>query len=239
MQHELVLQLATLAAQLQRGAVGFRQKDVRFLYEQLWNWQAASGAAPLHNTQILRSQAALVAAGLLRTRGRGRHPSYLLEPAGVFHLVRRTRDLALAGASPEFRLVAYFFTAYGDRIVALAKSSEMRALVDVVALTRNRVAQLEKETTYWKGRVREIREVAKSAKARLAKGEAPEAIIADIARDHPYELGYQKPLLEVFDETERPLMVWELVHGNGLRIELLWEPRIRMLETEIAVLKNR
>ena len=242
MRLENLLKLATLAAQIQRGNAGFRQKDVRFLYEQLWNWQSfARGSvqpARLHNTQIQRFLTGMVSVNLLRARTRGPHPSYVLDPSGCFHLTRELRDTALAGSLQEFRLITYFFSAYGERLSAYAKSPEVRVFTAEAGLARKRKAIVEEEIVYWKERVRVIREVVKQTKARLARNEAPESIVNYISKTYPYELNYQKTLMEIFDETERPLMVWELVEGNLLRIRRLWEPRIRELEAEWVALSE-
>lgn len=241
MRIELVLKLAVLAAQIRRRTENFRQKDVRFLYEQLWNWQSANlgeGALRLHNTQIGRFLDGLVGASLARIRGRRPHPAYALTSTGVFSLVRSIRDGALEGSHPEFLLIVHFFSSYGERLLELANTQELRALVSVKPLLEGRKSRLEREIAYWKTRVREIQEVARDAKTRLAAHEPAETIVRDIARTHPYELGHQKSLMEVFDETDRPLMVWELVEGNHLRIKQLWEPRIRLLEAELGVLKR-
>lgn len=240
MRQEVVLKIAVLAAQIQRGAEGFRPKDVRFVYEQLWNWQTY-GAGPakpprLHNTQIQRFLEGLRKSRMIRAKGRGPLPIDLLTPNGCFLLAREIRDHALEGSLAEALLIAHFFTGYQDRLVEIAGSREIVPVTDAPALLRSRRIQIEKEIVYWKERVREIREVAEQAKARLRRKDSPETIVADIARTHPYELGYQKPLIQVFDETHRPLMVWELVEGNLLRIRRLWEPRIRILETELQVL---
>lgn len=57
-------------------------------------------------------------------------------------------------------------------------------------------------------------------------------------RTYQYELEAQKPMAEVFREIEPGHQYWEISEGNLHRVNALWKPQLRVLESHLHVLKN-
>lgn len=238
---DLFLRLAVISAQVQHPGTPIRQKDVRFLHELLRNWEADSQERAhlprLHNTQIQRFLDSLALVGLAKANRRGPTPEYTLGRSGYFTLLREIRETAISGTAREFLLVLHIFSAYAERIKAAADArSEFQPLVDVRSLVTQRRARLSAEIRYWKDRVKGGLKVIKNAEARKLAGESLVSVFERVAKESPYELNYQKPMTELLEETTSSLLSWELIDGNQLRINQLWQPRIRMLEAELAAL---
>lgn len=239
---------ALIGAHVQKSA-GFRLRDVRFMTELFWNWQAVSfnpSALKIHNNQIKRAMEDLVAESWATAEGRGKQRKFRLTRAGLLGIIGRLRAQGLDGSFEVFLFVRYFFASYAEPISTLVQKSgapmplsfrnEVSELFSTQTLVNERVARTKRQIRYLKDRSAEAAQTVKLAREKLAAGEALPSIVKSIEHMLPYELNPQKPLSEVLGETPEELQKYELTEGNRMRIELLWANYMILLESQIKAL---
>jgi hypothetical protein len=243
---EILLNAATLGASVQTDDKGFRQKDVRFLFELFASWQLSPTEREqhvnIHNTQIMRHLSALVKTGWAsRAAGKG-SPRYRLNRAGLKGVTEILTTTVSRGTFSDYNFIAHFFASYRERILQLKDThgaplplglrQELNLLLNMNHLKKTMIQNLEREINYWEARIQETLECIEFAKNHYADHGQWPATIKALQTQFPYELNSQKPLSYFFRDVPVDLQRWEIFEGNKLRIANLWKPRLEILKKQ-------
>ncbi len=232
---------------------GFRQKDVRFLFELFTNWMDARvkpEAVRLHNTQVQRYLEELVTKGWARREGsaRTREKRYALTRLGLIEFMQSLADPETTRDFVPFQFVYYFLRTYGTRLSELVRAKgsgfskplqlEIGLLLDHERLRSERVRRLDFEIERLKSRMQETEDTAKLA-AKLAREQSDLGeIVRRVAKEFPYELQAQKSMTDLMQEIPPELRLWELTEGNTQRVRIFWKSLLHDLESERRLLKD-
>lgn len=234
---------------------GFRQKDVRFLFELFANWLDARvkpESIRLHNTQVQRTLEDLVARGWARresvTAGKAREKRYLLTRLGILEFMQSLAEPETTRDFVPFLFVYYFLRTYGSRLSDLVRAKgsgfskplqvEINLLLDHERLRTERVRRLDFEIERLKSRMQETEDTARTARKLSREAADLGDIVRRIARDFPYELQAQKPMTDLMQEIPPELRLWELTEGNESRVRIIWKGLLHDLEAERRLLKD-
>ena len=247
---ELLLCAATVAAHSSTEHPGFRQKDVRFLFDLFTNWVEAcfsSGVPPVQNTQIVRYLDLLVRGGYIKRTAERMKPRYRLTRIGLIELLTRIVNAKVVHRE-EFFFLFYFVKNYRVRLSGLVQREgsqfppslriELEALLDVRALIEREIARTEAEIRKLAARMHDADATSDLARARLKQGVPLRAIVEEAEKKYPYEFNSQKPLHELIDSIPGDQRQWEIEVGNRKRSEELWAPMRQVLRGYLAELKK-
>lgn len=185
--------------------------------------------------------------GSVRKTAKRSRPAYRLTRVGFLDLVTSiTRDPIFP--FEHFLFFHHFIETYRWRIEELvgeegtqfpkALKLELDAVLDPKRFLQKQFDRIKQEVELLKGRVFEAQQTVQIAKAALMQGRSLPEMVAQIEKLYPYELNNQKPLSDLMGELPERIQKWELIEGNQKRVNLLWEPRLKILETHLNVLES-
>lgn len=245
-QHGDLFAAGTLAAFASNAHSGFRLRDAVFFINLLSNWcDCFTGCRVLGitNIQAQRYLTTLVDKDwMLQRRGKGR-PRYTLKPGGLVGLVRE-----LARHPPEvqfgqFMFKYFFLRSYGLRIQglrhAMASALSPESAIELEALCRAEVLKLNQER-YLEQSIKQLEHRVRSSKeaAQIASSAYANEQLKKIMEKHPYQLSSEKSLEQVLSMFAEPERKWELSIGSTMRAQLLWEPAIKVLRTQLQIVRE-
>jgi hypothetical protein len=249
-QNQVVLCAAILAGHSTYSEQGFRQRDVRFLFDLFSNWIGASferSVSDIQNTQIARFLEDLRNEGFLKKNVQPMKPSYRLTRLGLIDLLNRITNQSTA-YQEEFLFLFYFIKNYRNRLITLVEKEgaqfplsvklELQSLLDVRSLVSREIARIEKEILKIESRINDADATSQLTKVKQKAGATLGEIINEAERKYPYELNSQKPLGELINSIPIDQRIWELEIGNIRRCEEIWSPTRQILKAYLAELRK-
>lgn len=248
--HQVVISAATVASHATYRE-GFRQKDIKFLFELFLNWLRGGYGEELSSiqiTQISRFIIDLVKEGYAKKIKRGARSPFLLTRLGLIELLSRVVTHTGEEQPQVFFFSYYFIKNYKDRLKQLVKDEgklfplslrlELDTLLDSKAFLESKIEQLERRLN---GLTKGIE--ASYATSKLVQDLVDQKVPLDdliyvVEKQYPYEFNSQKPLSELITELPYEARLWELQTGNVVRAKHIYEPIKESLTTYLSELKR-
>lgn len=240
--HHVLFDAAAIAAHACFAAKGFRQKDLRFLFELFSNWLESATGGPvlsIQNTQIGRYLSSLVRDGSAKRMVSGKRPLYRLTRVGLMECLTRIVHRRHWWPMEEFLFVFHFVASYHARIEEIIKregvlfpqvlKAEIRQLLDLKELVDRQEQLLDREIQRLGLRISDARKSSELAQSLIQRGSPVEQVVEGVQRRFPYQLNNQKPLLELFRETPEEDWLWQMETGAMKRVEHIFGPLREML----------
>jgi hypothetical protein len=248
---EIFVAAAVVAAHANSSSEGFRQRDVKFLFDLFTNWVEGvlhGESSAMQNTQVARFMSSLVREGYARQIGRRRPPAYRLSRVGLIELISRMVDREHLSNREHFLFLYYFISNYRPRIEELIRNEgrqfpysmrlELQTLLDSSRMLDREIASCERELKKLNRRIEDAIKTSELATDLVGKRTPLEEIVAKAEKLYPYELNSQKPLTELIAGIPKEMRLWELQTGNRKRAEEIWAGSRAILERYLEVLRG-
>lgn len=247
--YEVFVAAGVIAAHISARESGFRQRDVRFLIELFMDW--AEGSLPalaLKNTQILRYLETLVQEGYAKLITRKGAPKYTLTRLGLLELLTRLVSGPREPHPQHFFLVYYFLANYQAPLIEVVRGKtqqfppalrmEIESLLDPRQLLVTEIARTERDLMKLRERIHTSSRASELATKLYRAGSPDSAVVSELERRYPYNLNSQKPLRELIGALPADLGRWEVEIGNARRVDQMWNPAKKLLESYLEALKS-
>ena len=235
---------ASIAVHSNNVAQGFRQSNLKFFIELFSNWcesSLSSDSIKVQNTQVMRFLENLVSEGYARKMSRKKTPLYKLTRIGLIHMLTKLTDATYYPNKEHFFFTVYFIKNYRNRLEELVKQEgaqfpsalriELEHLLDTKRLVTQEKAFVIGEIRKLKERIADANNTSKLVNERLKNNAGFEEVLKEAEKLYPYQFNSQKPLSELIRQIPEEQRIWELTVGNLRRVEEIWQPALKQLET--------
>lgn len=246
------LYASVLAAHAGLQDKGFRQKDVKYYLEVFTNWIESllpGTAVSIQNTQIQRFLDSLVEEEILKREDKAQVPTYHLSRLGLHEIVSSlvsTDIRPVAGGLGTFLFLHHFVDLYSHQIEGLFTSGmgkvsptfqiELKHLLNAKTMLERQKEHVKKEIEKLEWRIKEAEKASGYAKKLFNKGTTLGEVIEMVQENYPYELNYQKPMVELYKGIPDEMKRFELVDAPEKRARTLWSPLCNLFKSYLKEL---
>lgn len=227
---------------------GFRQRDVRFLFELFSNWAELTSTLVAKNTQIQRFLDSLHNEGFAKRFLRKSQPHYRLTRTGLIELISRIVNQTYCSKPEHFFFLNYFIKSYKPHIEEIVKSEgqqfpyslklELDNLLDAHALLEREIRAVQLNIDKLQARVDDAISTSELVRGNDKKGVEFEETVLEVQKLYPYELNSQKPLTELIASIPEKNRRWELESGSIFRTKLIWQSNEEILNAYLRRLQS-
>lgn len=238
--NETYINSALIATYAVNGDEGFKPHHYKFFLELISNWMSSffsEGGIFLQNTQIIRQLNRFEADGVLKKKDN----YFFLTKGGLIDLLEEITAPASVDKLDVFYFKYHFIIFYKDILLKLIHNNrksfpksyeiELNHYFNASNLIEAQKEIIQDEIRKLRYRIDESKKQHILTRSLLKEGKSIDDIILEIEKKYPYELNHQKRMNELFSLLSSELKYKEIVDGPSTRINTLWLPSLRYLES--------